>query len=70
MEKGFLHALQHSEQSIDLSFAAYGPNGTGGPMKPVSFGSSAALSDFLTGKIGAHEDARLVGAFLFSGRSG
>jgi hypothetical protein len=40
MQKGYLHALQHSEQKIDLMFAPYGPNSTGGTMKPRRFDSS------------------------------
>jgi hypothetical protein len=59
MQKGYLHALQHNEQNIDLTFTAYhGANRTVRTMKPRRFDSSAALADFLRDKIGAHEDAR------------
>lgn len=58
MLKGFLHGLRHDAQHIDLMFAPYGPNGTGGAMKPRRFTSLAALDDFLKERIGAHEDAR------------
>jgi hypothetical protein len=58
MRKGFLHALQHDEQNLDLLFAPYGPNGTGGAMKPRRFHSREALATFLKDQIGAHDDAR------------
>ncbi len=58
MLKGMLHVLQNNEQNIDLMFAPYGPNGTGGAMKPLAFANPAALADFLNKEIGAHEDAR------------
>jgi hypothetical protein len=58
MQKGYLHALQHNERNIDLRFAPYDPNSTGGTMKPRRFDSSATLADFLKDKIGANEDAR------------
>jgi hypothetical protein len=58
MFKGMLHALQNNEQNIDRMFAPYGPNSTGGAMKPLSFISPAALADFLKEKIGADEVRR------------
>jgi hypothetical protein len=58
MHKGFLHALQHDEQNLDLMFAPYSPNGTAGPMKPRRFHGHEALAAFLKDQIGAHDDAR------------
>ena len=58
MHKGFLHALQYDEHNLDLMFAPYGPNGTGGPMKPRRFQGREALAVFLKDQIGAHDDAR------------
>jgi hypothetical protein len=58
MHKGFLHALQYDEHNLDLMFAPYGPNGTGGPMKPRRFHDGEALGAFLKDQIGANDDAR------------
>ncbi len=57
MINGFLHGLQHNEQTIDLLFGPYAPDGLLGAMKPRRFSSRAELTNFLAKKIGADEIA-------------
>ena len=58
MYKGFLHALYHDEQDLALTFAPYGADGTGGPIKGLRFHGREELANFLRDKIGANDDAR------------
>ncbi len=58
MYKGFLHALQHDEQDLVLTFAPYGPDGTGGPIKGRPFHGRQELAAFLKDQIGADDHAR------------
>ncbi len=58
MYKGSLHALQHDEQDLVLTFAPYGPDGTGGPIKGRPFHGREELATFLKNQIGTDDDAR------------
>ncbi len=55
MHKGFLHALQYDAQNVDSMFAPYGPNDTGGPMKPRRFhGGEAAVRSGIPNRARIH----------------